>query len=141
MSDRLSRAERVDRVSSKLGTDSSGESMLRPAVALRAVKVVHTIAWAFFAGCILAIPVAAWRGHFARVFVLTAIVFIEIGILIANGWRCPLTPVAARYTDDRCDNFDIYLPLWLARHNKTIFGWLFAAGLLFALARWQRWIG
>jgi hypothetical protein len=23
---------------------------------------------------------------------------------------------------DRADNFDIYLPVWLARHNKVIFG-------------------
>ena len=29
--------------------------------------------------------------------------------------------------DDRSANFDIYLPLWLARHNKTIFGSVFAA--------------
>jgi hypothetical protein len=29
--------------------------------------------------------------------------------------RCPLTGIAARYTDDRRDNFDIYLPPWLAR--------------------------
>ncbi|MBB1092471.1 hypothetical protein HUU61_14375 [Rhodopseudomonas palustris] len=41
--------------------------------------------------------------------------------------RCPLTAVAARYTDERADNFDIYLPIWLARHNRLIFGTLFAA--------------
>jgi hypothetical protein len=52
-----------------------------------------------------------------------------------------LTDVAARYTDARQDNFDIYLPLWLARHNKSIFGTLYAAGLLFALARWRGWVG
>jgi hypothetical protein len=55
--------------------------------------------------------------------------------------RCPLTGVAARFTDDRRDNFDIYLPLWLARYNKPIFGWLFAAGLAFTLARWLGWLG
>jgi hypothetical protein len=54
--------------------------------------------------------------------------------------RCPLTRVAARYSDDQRDNFDIYLPLWLARYNKLIFGGLFIAGLLFALACWKGWI-
>src|SRR3954449_5923021 len=106
-------------------------AMSAPAVALRRVKVVHTLAWAFFAGCILAIPVAAWRGEFASALVLIAIVFVEVFVLVANGWSCPLTAVAARYTDDRRDNFDIYLPLWLARHNKTLFGWLLAAGALY----------
>jgi hypothetical protein len=47
-----------------------------------------------------------------------------------------LTGVAARYTDERTANFDIYLPLWLARYNKTIFGALFVGGGLFVLARW-----
>jgi hypothetical protein len=103
---------------------------------LRAVKVAHTLAWAFFAGCILAIPVASWRGEHRVALALCAVVAVEVAILVANGMTCPLTGVAARYTDERQDNFDIYLPLWLARHNKTIFGWLYAAGLAFALLRW-----
>jgi hypothetical protein len=37
---------------------------------------------------------------------------------------------------DRRDNFDIYLPLWLARHNKMIFGTLFAMSEVFVLTRW-----
>jgi hypothetical protein len=48
----------------------------------------------------------------------------------------PLTDLAGRYTEDRRDNFDIYLPLWLARRNKTIFGTLFAIGELLVLGRW-----
>jgi hypothetical protein len=110
---------------------------MSPRAALRAVKIIHTIAWAFFAGCILAIPVYAWRGEFTVAILLNAIVFVEVLIILANSWRCPLTAVAARYTDDRRDNFDIYLPLWLARYNKVVFGSLYFAGLLFTLARWQ----
>lgn len=104
--------------------------------ALQVVKVIHTLAWAFFAGCIFAIPALAWRGRFGAVVVTMMLVFIEIAVLIANEWHCPLTNVAARYTDDRSDNFDICLPAWLARNNKLIFGWLFAVVLVFALALW-----
>ena len=107
---------------------------------LRAVKIIHTIAWAFFAGCILATPVYAWRGEFTGSFLLIATVFVEVFILWANDWRCPLTGVAARYTDERQDNFDIYLPLWLARYNKEIFGSIFFISLLYTLARWQGWL-
>ena len=53
-----------------------------------------------------------------------------------NRGRCPLTDLASRYTDERTDNFDIYLPLWLARSNKTIFGTLFVVGELFVLGQW-----
>lgn len=81
-------------------------------------------------------PVAAWQGRFTLALVLIGAVLVEVLVLLINGWRCPLTGVAARYTDDRRDNFDIYLPLWLARYNKEIFGALFIAGLLFTWALW-----
>ncbi len=113
--------------------------MPSPAASLRAVKTIHTVAWAFFAGCILAIPVFAWRRDLVAAAVLIAIVFVEVVIILANQWRCPLTGVAARYTDDRRDNFDIYLPLWLARYNKIIFGSLYIAAVIFTLARWRGW--
>ena len=106
--------------------------------ALRNVKIVHTIAWAFFASCILLIPFAAWRRQFAVALVLIGIVLVEVLILLANGFRCPLTNVAARYTEDRRDNFDIYLPLWIATYNKQIFGTLFVAGIFYTLVQWMR---
>ena len=50
--------------------------------------------------------------------------------------RCPLTDIAARYTTDRADNFDIYLPLLLARYNKQIFTAIFLAGEAVVAMRW-----
>lgn len=108
---------------------------------LTTIKATHTVIWAIFAACIFGIPVLAWAEMYRHVAWLTGIVIIEILILALNGWQCPLTGMAARYTDDRRDNFDIYLPEWLARHNKMIFGWLFVIGLAIALSRWQGWIG
>lgn len=108
-------------------------------LSLVAVKLVHTLAWGFFAGCILGLPAAAILRDFKLAAVLITSVLIEVAILAANDLRCPLTAVAARYTDDRRDNFDIYLPIWLARHNKSIFGGLFVAGLVFTLGRWMAW--
>lgn len=103
---------------------------------LRAVKVAHTVVWAAFASCIVAIPVAAYVENFRLAALLVAIVMIEVAVLFANHFRCPLTDIAARYTTERSANFDIYLPLALARYNKEIFGSLFVAGILFTLFRW-----
>ena len=69
---------------------------------------------------------------------LAGAVFVEVAILALNHMKCPLTAVAARYTEDRSDNFDIYLPLWLARYNKQIFGTLFLVGGLVSLWAWIR---
>ena len=109
---------------------------MSPTSALRLVRIAHTVIWAFFAGCIVAIPFVGWTRRFDWAVFLAAVVFVEVFIITTNRWRCPLTDVAARYTTDRRDNFDIYLPAWLARHNKTIFGALYVAGLLVTLARW-----
>ena len=126
-------AHRSDR-SIKLGFLVKAQSE-RIAV-LTGVKLLHTAVWLFFAGCIVAIPFAGARGQFRLVAILTGLVLAECAILAMNRGRCPLTDLAGRFTEDRMDNFDIYLPLWLARRNKTIFGVLFAVGELFVFGRW-----
>ncbi|MBZ5590023.1 MAG: hypothetical protein LAO05_15825 [Acidobacteriia bacterium] len=105
---------------------------------LRMIKLVHTLVWVFFAGSIFAIPVFAALGQYKAALVFIGTVFVEVLVLVVNGMRCPLTGIAARYTDDRRDNFDIYLPEWLARHNKTVFGLLYVLGIVFTIARWAR---
>jgi hypothetical protein len=100
------------------------------------VKLLHTAIWAFLAGVILALPVLGLRRRFGWALALTGVVVLECGALLVNGGKCPLTTLAARFSANRADNFDIYLPLWLARHNKTIFGSLFIAGELFVLGCW-----
>ncbi len=87
---------------------------------LIAVKLLHTVVWAFMAACILALPVTGFLRRFRWSAILSAIILLECGALAINGGRCPLTDVAARFTSDRTGNFDIYLPNWLAVNNKVI---------------------
>jgi hypothetical protein len=112
---------------------------MTPAGTLRFVRLVHTAVWGLFAGCIVLIPVLAYTGRFGAAAVLIAVVLVEVAVLVGNRMRCPLTDVASRYTADRRDNFDIYLPLWVARYNKQIFGALYVLGAAYALGRWAGW--
>jgi hypothetical protein len=98
---------------------------------LRAIKLLHTLVWAVFAGSIVAIPAFAAVGKLKVAWGLIGFVLLEVVVLVANHMRCPLTDVAGRYTAERQDNFDIYLPLWLARHNKQVFGGLYVAGIVY----------
>jgi hypothetical protein len=104
--------------------------------ALTAIKWVHTLVWAFFASCIIVLPVASLRGDHLIAACLAGVVLVEVAVLALNRWHCPLTAVAARHTSDRSDNYDIYLPLWLARYNKVVFGGLYLIGLVIALYAW-----
>ena len=106
---------------------------------LVAVKLAHTAVWVFFAGCILALPVVGWMGRFDWALIVTALILGECGVLALNRGICPLTTVAARYaSDDRSAAFDIYLPEWLAKHNKAIFGTLFVVNEAIVLWLWRR---
>lgn len=100
------------------------------------IKIVHTVVWAAFVACILGIYVFSARGRFGVALALIAIVLGELVVLVVNRMRCPLTPMAARYTADRRENFDIYLPMWLAKYNKEIFGTLYLGGVVYALITW-----
>lgn len=110
--------------------------LLNPVSALVAVKLLHTVVWALLAACIFALPVVGLINRMDWAAGLSVVVLAECGIIAFNRGRCPLTNVAARYTHNRTDNFDIYLPEWLARHYKSIFGTLFVAGEFVVLWRW-----
>jgi len=100
------------------------------------IKIVHTLIWAFFAGIILYILVAAvlnQNGPF--VWIAIVLVLVECGVLLLFGWECPLTRLGRRYATDTEVGFDIFLPKWLARHNKGIFSTIFIAALLLLAIR------
>ena len=104
---------------------------------LRTIKVVHTAVWLFFVLSIVAIPLCAALDQFVWAAGLICVVLVEVLVLVFNGWRCPLTGIAARYTKDRNPNFDIYLPEFIARFNKQIFGTLYGAAVVFTVIRWM----
>ena len=103
---------------------------------LRTIKLLHTVIWAILAGTILVLPITGVLRRFDWAMILTVWILVECGVLALNRGRCPLTTIAGRFTDERADNFDIYLPKWLARHNKVIFGTLFVVNEVIVL--WYR---
>lgn len=105
---------------------------------LRLVKLAHTLIWIFFVGCIVATPMLAWHGAYGPSLLFSSIVLLEVIVLMLNRWRCPLTAVAARYTDDRRENFDIYLPRLIAKYNQQIFGTLYLVGTVYAVVAYAR---
>ncbi len=105
---------------------------------LTAIKLLHTVIWAFLAASILALPVLGVLRRFRWAAILTGLVVLECIVLAVNGGRCPLSDLAQQFTANHPDNFDIYLPNWLARHNKTIFGTLFVVNELIVLWCWRK---
>lgn len=86
------------------------------------VKLLHTLIWLFFNVVIfyLLYAVIANRIDF-WVWLCIGLVLLEGVVLLVFKWVCPLTLVARKYSDSQKENFDIYLPNWLAKHNKMIY--------------------
>lgn len=95
------------------------------------IKFVHTAVWLLMATAALYILYAGINKILGTwLWVSIGLLSLESLILAMNKWTCPLTPIAMRYTSDRDDSFDIYLPRCVAKYNKIIFGTIFAVGLL-----------
>jgi hypothetical protein len=80
---------------------------------LRAIRIVHTLAWALFAGCIVALPFAAWRRRFDVATILIAVVLLEVCILLANRFRRQLRHLPAAVAG----------PLQQADLRQPVLGW------------------
>jgi hypothetical protein len=67
---------------------------------LTAFKLLHTLIWTFLAASILVLPVVGVMRRFRWAAMLTGLVLLECGVLAVNGGTCPLSDLAARFTDD-----------------------------------------
>lgn len=89
---------------------------------LTLIKIIHTAIWVFFNLVIFYMLYASisnkldlwlWLGY--------GFVFLEGLTLLAFKSHCPLNLLARKYTNSTKDNFDIYLPSWLAKYTKLIY--------------------
>ena len=99
------------------------------------IKTIHTIIWIFFN---VVLFYMAYEVIFNKIdnFIWIGIGFIilEFIVLLFFKMMCPLTIIARKYSKSNKENFDIYLPNWLAKYNKQIyttffiiiiFGWVY----------------
>ena len=100
------------------------------------IKLAHTLIWVLF---VMLICYILYSGLTDTVNKYT---WISIGLVLGEGlvllifkMYCPLTLMARKYSDSQKDNFDIFLPNWLAKHNKLIFTSLFLTGVILVIVR------
>ena len=100
------------------------------------IKLLHTAIWLFYVLIILYTLYAAIIDRIDFYFLIAVcLVLIEGVVLLINDWRCPLTRIGEQYSKDVSVGFDIFLPKWLAKHNKTIFTIIFSASVILAIYR------
>ena len=106
---------------------------------LTAIKIIHTVIWIFFNVVFFYMVYAVIVNKIDKyVWIGIALFSLEVFVLLAFKNNCPLTIIARRYSNSIKDNFDIYLPNWLAKYNKmiyTVFAIFFACGLVYRILK------
>jgi hypothetical protein len=86
------------------------------------IKTTHTMIWVCFnvvifymlyAVIVDKIDIWLWVGY--------GLVLMETLVLFAFKLVCPLTIAARKYSTSTDNNFDIFLPEWLAQYTKLIY--------------------
>ena len=86
------------------------------------IKILHSMVWLFFNIVIFFMLYAVivnktdwrvWAGY--------GLIAAEGAVLVIFRNVCPITMAARNYSSSSKDNFDIFLPNWLARYNKIIY--------------------
>lgn len=98
------------------------QSHLTDSQKLLVIKIVHTLVWVFFNVVIFYLLYAVIVGKIDKwVWICLGLIVLEGLVLLVFKKMCPITVVARKYSDSTRDNFDIFLPNWLARYNKEIY--------------------
>lgn len=103
------------------------------------IKIIHTIIWLFFNVVLFYMAYAVIVNKIDEyVWIGIALIIMEGLILLGFKKMCPLTIMARKYSESTKDNFDIYLPNWLARNNKLIYTTFFimiVCGILYRILK------
>jgi hypothetical protein len=88
---------------------------------LNGIKTIHTGIWLFFNVVLGYMVYAVVANQIDKwVWIGLAFVMVEGIVLFIFQGVCPLTLIARKYTNSTKNNFDIFLPNWLAKYNKII---------------------
>jgi len=102
----------------------------------RIIKAVHAVLFVLGSALLVALLYEVISGRITTLTWTAVFVFIGEGIiLLAWGWRCPLTVYAENRGAASGQVTDIFLPEWLADRVFIIYGALFAVALVILVIR------
>lgn len=91
-------------------------------IKLMLIKTTHTVIWLFFNVVIFYMLYAVIVNKLDKwLWIGYCLIILEGLTLLIFKMVCPLTLMARNYSNSAKDNFDIFLPNWLAKYTKLIY--------------------
>lgn len=107
---------------------------------LTLIKTIHSLIWFVMVSAIFYILYAGIVNRFDIYFYISIVLMIIEGIvLIIYKGACPLTVMSKKLKSDYQEGDDIYLPRWLAVHNRLVFTSILVVGLVIVGFRFLGW--
>jgi hypothetical protein len=103
------------------------------------IKSIHTAIFVVMNVClaILILEVITDRISYLS-WIAIAALLTESVVLVANGWRCPISIYAQNIGVTDGHESDIFLPLWFTDRIPVVYGSILAITLLFFVVRLLR---
>jgi hypothetical protein len=106
------------------------------AAKLMLIKITHTLVWLFFNVVLFYLFYAVVKNKIdVWVWIGLGLFLLEGIVLVLFRMMCPLTVMARKYSNSTRDNFDIFLPNWLAKYTKLIYTTLLVVVILILIYR------
>ena len=100
------------------------------------IKTIHTFVWLFFNAVLIYLFYAGISNKIDKWTWIGLLLFVVEGlVLVVFKMMCPLTIMARKYSASTKENFDIFLPEWLAKYNKTIYTSLLVIAIIIIIYR------
>jgi hypothetical protein len=101
------------------------------------VRGVHTAIYIVMATSTLVLLYAGITGaQGVWLWVVLALLGIEVAVFAGNGFKCPLTALAVKYGAETGHVFDTFLPERYTRYTFRFFGSVMFIGLALMSLRW-----
>ena len=106
---------------------------------IAAIKAVHILLFLFLAFAASYVYICGVTGRRDRLLAISvAACAVELLVLAANRWRCPLTGLAERLGAKSGSVADLFIPHGALRYVFPAFGAVFGVGLALILVRGVR---
>src|SRR6187397_1986843 len=100
------------------------------------IKIIHTLIWIFFNVVIFYFLYSVIVDKIDKwTWICLSLIALEGLLLLEFKNICPITIVARNYSESDRDNFDIYLPNWLAKYNKQIYSGIVLIAIMILIYR------
>lgn len=104
---------------------------------IRVIELSHLVIYLLMVSAVVLTLIAGLTGYAGwPLYAAILLLILEGGVLMTNGWRCPLTALAKKYGAEKGYVFNALMSERAARYTLKAYVILFVIGLALVINNW-----